>query len=282
MSLTSWFRDYVYIPLGGSRPDLSTKTKKNTACAAININIEGNRKHGDSVCWEKHSLSASADSVTASELPLQNQPLPFNSVSDDTESSPYKKTPDLSSDQENRGKQNTLVEWKRKLITMRNVFVVFMLCAIWHGANWTYLIWGLYHVMLFVPIILIGRKRETKPLELDSLRVALKMLLTFALVVLGWIMFRAETVEQAGEIMSKICSTSLWSMPFVCGVGNLVFTAIAIVVMMSVEWIQRGEEHGLALKAVYSKSVRYAIYIVLIVMILWNGDSGDAFLYFQF
>ena len=205
ISLTSWFRDYVYIPLGGSRPEI-----------------------------------------------------------------------------DNRWIDNRWTETSKKFIIIRNTFVVFMLCAIWHGANWTYMVWGLYHVLLFLPLIIIGSKREAKPLELDSLRTAFKMLLTFALVVLGWVIFRAETVEQAVEIMRKICSTSLWSVPYVDGMSSMVFMAIAIVVMMGAEWIQRKEEHGLVLVGVTSKAVRYAIYIVLIAMMLWNGNHGEAFIYFQF
>ena len=161
MSLTTWFRDYVYIPLGGSRPDLSTKTKKNTACAAININIEeGNRKHGDFAQTTTQYESQQGRSYEFSSCSRSSHKLEICG-SPDVESSPYKKTPDLSSDQENRGKQ-IIVERRRKVITIRNVFVVFMLCAIWHGANWTYMVWGVYHVVLFVPLILIGRKRETR------------------------------------------------------------------------------------------------------------------------
>ena len=165
--------------------------------------------------------------------------------------------------------------------TIANTFVVFMLCAIWHGANWTYMVWGLYHVMLFIPLILIGRKREARPLDLDSLRTAFKMLLTFALVTIGLIIFRAPTVADAWGYVSAMCSSG-WGLNYIGGVSSLAFTAIGIAVMMGMEWIQRGEEHGLVLAGVASKVLRYAIYVVLIAMMLWNGEQGDAFIYFQF
>ena len=58
--------------------------------------------------------------------------------------------------------------------------------------------------------------------------------------------------------------------------------ATGILVMIGVEWLQRNENHGLVLDAMNSRALRYVIYIVLITMILWKGDSGDAFIYFQF
>ena len=63
---------------------------------------------------------------------------------------------------------------------------------------------------------------------------------------------------------------------------EMLFMAIGILVMIGVEWLQRNENHGLVLDRMNSRVLRYAIYIVLITMILWKGESGDAFIYFQF
>ena len=63
---------------------------------------------------------------------------------------------------------------------------------------------------------------------------------------------------------------------------EMLFMAIGILVMIGVEWLQRNEDHGLVLDRMNSRVLRYVIYIVLITMILWKGDSGDAFIYFQF
>ena len=63
---------------------------------------------------------------------------------------------------------------------------------------------------------------------------------------------------------------------------EMLFMAIGIVVMIGVEWLQRNEDHGLVLERMNSRVLRYAIYIVLIAMMLWKSDPGDAFIYFQF
>ena len=165
--------------------------------------------------------------------------------------------------------------------TVFNTLIVFLICSLWHGANWTYLVWGLYNVMLFFPLILLGKSKRYKDSPLVWKQLP-QMLLTFVLVTIGWIIFRADTIGQAWEIVGKICSDSLWDKAYMGGLSSLAFTALAIVVMIGAEWLQRNEDHGLVLDRMNSRVLRYAIYIVLITMILWKGDSGDAFIYFQF
>ena len=202
ISLTTWFRDYVYIPLGGSRPNV----------------VYGVR---------------------------------------------------------------CTVESKKKLIIARNVMIVFLICGLWHGANWTYLVWGLYNVLLFLPLILLGKSKRYKDVPLVWKQLP-QMLLTFVLVTIGWIIFRAPSVTDAWDVVCNICSGTLWSAPYILPMQEMLFMAIGIFVMIGVEWLQRNENHGLVLDRMNSRVLRYVIYIVLITMILWKGDSGDAFIYFQF
>ncbi len=174
-------------------------------------------------------------------------------------------------------------KWK----IVRNIFVIFLLSGFWHGANWTFIAWGTYHAVLFLPLILLGKNRKYIGRVADNRclptwKEALQMLLTFVLVTIGWIIFRADTIGQAWVIVGKICSDSLWDKAYIGGLGSLAFTALAIVVMIGAEWLQRNEDHGLVLDGMNSRLLRYAIYLVLITMILWKGDSGDAFIYFQF
>ena len=202
ISLTSWFRDYVYIPLGGSRPNVVYSV------------------------W-------------------------------------------------------CTVESKKKLIVARNVMIVFLICGLWHGANWTYLVWGLYNVLLFLPLILLGKSKRYKDSPLVWKQLP-QMLLTFVLVTIGWIIFRAPSMTDAWDVVCNICSGTLWSAPYIFPMQEMLFMATGILVMIGVEWLQRNENHGLELDRMNSRVLRYVIYIVLITMILWKGDSGDAFIYFQF
>ena len=202
ISLTTWFRDYVYIPLGGSRPNVVYSV------------------------W-------------------------------------------------------CTVESKKKLIVARNVMIVFLICGLWHGANWTYLVWGLYNVLLFLPLILLGKSKRYKDAPLVWKQLP-QMLLTFVLVTIGWIIFRAPSLAEAWNVGCTICSGTLLSVPYMLPMQEMLFMAIGIVVMIGVEWLQRNEEHGLVLDRMNSRVWRYAIYIVLIAMMLWKSDPGDAFIYFQF
>ena len=165
--------------------------------------------------------------------------------------------------------------------TIFNTLVVFLICGLWHGANWTYLVWGLYNVLLFLPLILLGKSKRYKDSPLVWKQLP-QMILTFALVTLGWIIFRAPSLSEAWDVCCNICSGTLWSAPYILPMQEMLFMAIGILVMIGVEWLQRNEAHGLVLNRMTSRVLRYAIYIVLITMILWKGDSGDAFIYFQF
>ena len=174
-----------------------------------------------------------------------------------------------------------------KQITMRNTCIVFLLCGLWHGANWTFIAWGVYHALLFLPLILLGRKRKyTNPvaegLLLPTWKECVQIFCTFFLVVLGWIIFRAETVSQSWEILRQMCSHSLWTMPYIGSRSMIIVTVFAIAFMMLVEWVQREEQHGLALSSLCSRTMRYTVYLLLIAMMLWNTGSGAEFIYFQF
>ena len=165
--------------------------------------------------------------------------------------------------------------------TIFNTFVAFLICGLWHGANWTYLVWGLYNVLLFLPLILLGKSKRYKDVPLVWKQLP-QMLLTFVLVTIGWIIFRAPSVTDAWDVVCNICSGTLWSAPYILPMQEMLFMATGILVMIGAEWLQRNEAHGLVLNRMTSRVLRYAIYIVLITMILWKGESGDAFIYFQF
>ena len=177
---------------------------------------------------------------------------------------------------------------KAKIV--RNTFVIFLVSGIWHGANWTFLAWGVYHAVLFLPLILLGKNRryvnkETRAESGESRaenrewRDIPRMLLTFGLVVIGWIIFRAETIGQAWEIMKGICNASLFSMPMI--VVGLKRTLLFIIVLIVIEWIDRSKEHAFALTRLPVWARVIAIYALILIMLEFMGHS-QSFIYFQF
>lgn len=193
ISLTTWFRDYVYIPLGGSR------------CA----------------------------------------------------------------------------KWK----VMRNTMIIFLVSGLWHGASWTFVIWGLYHALLFFPLMLFGQNRKHTNIVanrnlLPSIKEFIQMAITFFLVVIGWIIFRAENITQAWDyIFRMVTEFHIASVPY----GRKVLLYISV--LLIVEWLQRDKQHGLQIteRGIWKyRLVRFSLYYVLVFAILALKGESEAFIYFQF
>ena len=203
ISLNTWFVDYLYIPLGGSRPYVS----------------------------------------------------------------PDSKYPELT----------------KKAKVIRNTFAIFLTSGLWHGANWTFVAWGAYHALLFIPLILLGKnKRFTDTVAtgriLPNIREIFQIFTTFVLVVIGWVFFRAETITDAFAYLGGIFDSSLLSMPDTMGQNaNL----LCIAFMLVIEFIKRSSTHTFELHQ-KSKLIRWSIYIGIILMICIFGGHSENFIYFQF
>lgn len=200
ISLTTWFRDYIYIPLGGSRPE-----------------IPANVKHKEA----------------------------------------YKKA-----------------------VIVRNTFIIFLVSGLWHGANWTFILWGAYHAILFLPLILLGKNR--KYMDSPTLKDFPRILLTFLLVVFGWIIFRAENITQFAEYVQGMCNTNLFSIPWLVNRDYYIPTFVSIGILIVAEWLLRERSHGLDLSNVSSALIRNIIYMVLLLWFFVAGGHATNFIYFQF
>lgn len=174
---------------------------------------------------------------------------------------------------------------KAKIV--RNTFVIFLLSGFWHGANWTFIAWGAYHAVLFLPLILLGmnRKYTNQVAEgrwLPTWKELGQILLTFMLAVIGWIIFRVETITQAWDIFGNICSGSLLSIPYLKTRAFYLPLFASIAFMLLIEWLNRDYQHGLA-RLTKRPWVNVLFYYALIVVMYWLSVSGNVqFIYFQF
>ena len=165
--------------------------------------------------------------------------------------------------------------------TIRNTFVIFLLSGLWHGANWTYVTWGLYHALLFVPLILLGTTKKYR--DTATWRQIPQMLLTFGLVVVGWIIFRAPSIAEAGQFMAAICDKSLLSAPWLINRAFYVPLFIGLMIMLVGDWFGREKGFGLAWISGKPAVVRIAVYYAIAVMIyFWQCQETIQFIYFQF
>lgn len=207
ISLTTWFRDYVYIPLGGSRPTV----------------VDGGVLK---------------------------------------------------------------VESKKKLIIIRNTFIIFLLSGFWHGANWTFIAWGAYHALLFLPLILLGKNRKytnqvAEGRWLPTWKETGQILLTFMLAVVGWIIFRSETIGQAWDFFCVLCDISLFTIPFLKTRDYYIPLFAAITLLLLIEWVTRYKEHGLQILS-NAGIWRYVVYAFFMAYIVMFYGEHVTFIYFQF
>lgn len=174
-------------------------------------------------------------------------------------------------------------KWK----IIRNVFIVWGISGLWHGANWTFICWGLFHAVLLAIYNLLGinTKYEYEVAHgrlFPSLKELCQMILTFFLAVIGWIIFRAETLTQAWQYLSRMFTTPLEGN----SVNSLKYTFFFVVIMLLAEWMQRDKQH--ALEFVNSEGilkyrvVRWSIYISVLMMTLVFAGEQSQFIYFQF
>jgi D-alanyl-lipoteichoic acid acyltransferase DltB (MBOAT superfamily) len=172
-------------------------------------------------------------------------------------------------------------------LQIRNVFIIFLVSGFWHGANWTFVLWGLFHAMLFLPLLLSKVNRNHLDIVavdryLPSLKELFQMGLTFFLVTITWVFFRADTVFIAFDYLKHLFSSSLFSIPDMRSVE--MFIDISFVgLLIGVEWLQRNKEHGLELDNLKIPRIfKWIFYYFILLLILIYGGGQQEFIYFQF
>jgi len=176
------------------------------------------------------------------------------------------------------------VDSKAKLV--RNIFAIFVVSGFWHGANWTFIVWGVLHALYFLPSILTGKNRKNLNIVaenrwLPSVKELGQMLLTFALVCIAWIFFRAENITQAFDYIAQMV-TNIEFNPRLF--RKNIFLLVGIGVLLLVEWLQRYKQHGFEFEeAKVPQLVRGAIYITTaLAILLFASQAETSFIYFQF
>ena len=172
---------------------------------------------------------------------------------------------------------------------VRNTFIIFLVSGFWHGANWTFIVWGAFHALLFLPLILFGRNRKNTDTVaegklLPNIKEIFQMVSTFLLVVAGWVFFRADSIGQAFEYFEHLIDKSLLSLPLFDIMNYLPLQNIFFIIcMLVVEWIGRKEQFGLEKFGFKWRPVfRYAMYYVIAMLIFTFATYEQAFIYFQF
>lgn len=172
---------------------------------------------------------------------------------------------------------------------IRNTFIIFVVSGFWHGANWTFIVWGALNAIYFLPLLLRNNNRNNLNVVAEgrtfpSLREFLLMLGTFGLTVLAWIFFRAENMTHAINYLSEIFSSSLFAVPSFPGIRDSLITIALVMVFVLIEWNGRRGKYAIAhLGEKWKTSYRYAAYYALAFSVMYFGNFDEnQFIYFQF
>ncbi len=174
--------------------------------------------------------------------------------------------------------------WKK----IRNTFVIFIVSGFWHGANWTFIIWGGLNAIYFLPLLLRNKNRvHTDTVAagkyFPALRECFAMLSTFGLTVLAWIFFRAENLSHAVDYLKTLFSESLFTVPYFAGGKEAVTTLLFILLFLLIEWLGRTQKYAIErLPGAWNRPARWIFYYLVALSIYWFGGEQQTFIYFQF
>ena len=171
--------------------------------------------------------------------------------------------------------------------TILNTIIVFALSGLWHGADWTFVLWGLYHALLFIPLILFSSNRFKDTIAhgrlLPSFREFMMMLVTFLLINFGWVLFRAPDFATFGTFTSRLFSSSLFNYHgLTMKMATMLLWCAGLIL---IEWIQREREHVLQIDGyrIFATSVsRLCLYALIAFLIFYFAGQVQTFIYFQF
>ncbi len=169
---------------------------------------------------------------------------------------------------------------------VRNTFIIFLVSGFWHGANWTFVVWGVLNAIYFLPLLLLNKNRSNigvvaENSNLPTFKEFYNILLTFSLTVIAWVFFRAENIQHAISYLSSIFSSSLFTMPVIT--SKMMLTLVLIIFFIGIEWVGRTNEYAIE-KLGFSKPkfFRVSFYYILIIMIFLFAGNNQQFIYFQF
>lgn len=172
---------------------------------------------------------------------------------------------------------------------IRNTFIIFLVSGFWHGANWTFIVWGLLNALFIMPSIIMKTNRSNlgnaaEGRWLPSIKEILQILTTFGLATLAWIFFRSTSVGDAFSYIYKMFSTITVGIGYPYKlIGGDISLFIFIFIMIIFEWLQRNQLHPFNFdRTKLNRPLRWIIYIIFTLLILWFSGKEAEFIYFQF
>ena len=177
----------------------------------------------------------------------------------------------------------------KKAKNIRNVFIVFAVSGLWHGANWTFLIWGILNAIFFLPLLLLDTNRNhldivAKGKLFPSFKELIAILSTFGITVLAWVFFRAESLTHAISYLDSMFNLDLFSIPHIMDMPKVKISLVLLTLFVCIEWL--GREGAFAIDVLEKKIngvQRLILYSFIVFLIgMYSPTSENPFIYFQF
>lgn len=173
------------------------------------------------------------------------------------------------------------------LMKVRNTFIIFIVSGFWHGANWTFIVWGALNAVYFLPLLLARKNRNNiESVAIGKISPTIKelfqILLTFSLTVFAWIFFRAENIGHAIQYVLDIFKHA--DTFLVLSVYWKYKTVLALIlIFVVIEWLGRESQYAIETISLRLRTpFRYGLYYAIVFSIFWFGGKEQEFIYFQF
>ena len=165
----------------------------------------------------------------------------------------------------------------------RFIVLTFAICGLWHGANWTFVAWGVLLGIYFIPITVVKTKRYLgtagEGRAIPTFKEAFAILKTFLMVLISWIFFKSETLRDAFGYIGRI-----FTHPYISDIDLKPYLPmlIASLSLLAIEWVQRKKDFVLQIGNL-PVVLRWTIYYAcLFLIVMFTKGENSEFLYFQF
>lgn len=163
-----------------------------------------------------------------------------------------------------------------KVKAYRNILLTFLVSGIWHGANWTFILWGLIHGVIQCFERFLGWNK----IQWSGLSSMCRIAVTFMIVTIAWVLFRANNLNDAFTALRLMFTPSDFALSM--GKTELLFSMIAIIILMIKELKEEANKKYKLLTKLMLVSDKSYIAIMIIVIGLMGVFDGGKFIYFQF
>ena len=166
------------------------------------------------------------------------------------------------------------------LISLRNVFIIFIISGLWHGANWTFVFWGIAHVLIYVPYFLMKKNIFYNNSTFSYfLKDIFGIITTFSVVTITWIFFRSDTIIDAWNYIFRLFSITS-DQNLILNPANNLNSGYYIIYIFFMFFV----DYYLSLEIKENKWVERIFNSLLILLILFFMpiNISESFIYFQF